>query len=183
MAAEETGTIMGALNAGPRRSRRGLAACCAITFGAAAWQAQAAPRIEVRKGDCKSGVHLSARGAPLSQVLKTLSETLEFQYKFEGERDPLIDIDATRQPVDLVRALAPEENVSLTQARDRKCPERDRIVRVWVLPKGKQGAARPIPAPTPVVSPEAQKAYEEYLSAHGMRLAPDGREEVIPQGK
>jgi hypothetical protein len=145
--------------------------------------ALAAAQIDIVKIDCKAGVHLSARAAPLSQVLKRLSEALEFQYKFEGERDPLIDMDATRQPVDLVKSLAPGENLTLTQARDRKCPERDRIVRVWVLPTGKQGAARPLPAAPVVVSPEAQKAYEEYLSAHGMRLGADGREEVIPPSR
>jgi hypothetical protein len=170
-------------NAGPRPAASALGACCAGALFALSSTAQAAPRIEVRAVDCKSGVHLNARAAPLSQVLKALSERLEFQYKFEGERDPLIDIDATRQPVDLVKSLAPGENLSLTQARDRKCPQRDRIVRVWVLPQGKAGAARPLPAPTPVVSPEAQKAYEEYLSAHGMRLGPDGREEVVPPEK
>jgi hypothetical protein len=171
------------MNAKQHRTGRALGAGCLGALCALSWPAQAAPRIEVRPVDCKSGVHLSARGAPLSQVLKTLSERLEFQYKFEGERDPLIDIDATRQPVELVKSLAPGENVSVTQARDRKCPERDRIVRVWVLPQGKPGAVRPLPAPTPVVSPDAQKAYEEYLSAHGMRLGPDGREEVVPPGK
>jgi hypothetical protein len=169
------------VKAGPQRMGWVLAACGALC--AAAGHAQAAPRIEVRRVDCKSGVHLSARAAPLSQVLKALAETLAFQYKFEGERDPLIDIDATRHPVELVKSLAPGENLSVTQARDPKCPDRDRIVRVWVLPTGKAGAPRALPAPTPVVSPDAQKAYEEYLSAHGMRLGRDGREEVVPPGK
>jgi hypothetical protein len=150
---------------------------------AGACAAQAAAQIDIRKGDCKSGVHLSARAAPLSQVLKRLSETLEFQYKFEGERDPLVDFDATRQPVELVKALAPGENLTVTQARDRRCPERDRIVRVWVLPSGKPGPARALPVNPAPVSPEAQQAYEEYLSAHGMRLGPGGREESAPRAQ
>jgi hypothetical protein len=171
------------MNSRRHRTARALIAAIACSLSAAASDAAAAPRIEVRKADCKSGVHLSARGVPLSQVLKKLSETLEFEYRFEGDRDPLVDVVATRQPVDLVKSLAPEENVTLTQARDRQCPNRDRVVRVWVLPKGTPGAARPLPKPAAVVSPEDQKAYEEYLAAHGMRLGPDGREEVIPAQK
>lgn len=168
------------MNAGSYRKSCVFIATGALALCAMATQGQSAPPIEVRKIDCASGVHLSARGAPLSMVLKKLSETLEFQYKFEAEGDPLVDIDATRQPVDLLKALAPEANITITQARDRKCPERDRIVRVWVLPKGAPSTSRPPPTRTPVVSPEAQAAYEAYLAAHGMRLGPDGREEVAP---
>lgn len=151
--------------------------CAAMSI---AFEARAVPVIEVRKGDCKTGVHLVARGAKLSEVLKKLSTTLDFEYRFEGERDPTIDIDVARQPVDLVAKLAPEENVFLTQARDRQCPNRDRLVKVWVLPKGAGGAPRAMPVTPPRVDPEAQRAYEQYLEAHGMRLGPDGREEVIP---
>jgi hypothetical protein len=154
-----------------------LGLCAALLLPAAA---QAVAQVEVRKGDCKSGVHLVARGAKLSEVLKQLSTTLDFQLRFESEQDPLLDVDVSRPPVELVKKLAPEENVVVTQARDKSCPNRDRLVRVEVLPKGKPGAARPMPVPTPVVSPEAQKAYEEYLSAHGMRIGADGREETIP---
>jgi hypothetical protein len=160
-----------------------IAACCACAVAPPALSAADSARLEVRKGDCKSGVNVTARGVRLSEVLGKLSETLEFQYRFEGERDPVLDLEIARQPVELVKALARDQNLTLIQARDRACPNRDRIVRVWVLPKGNEGAARARPAPAPVISPEAQKAYEDYLSAHGMRLGPDGREETIPPDK
>lgn len=156
---------------------------CAVAAALPALCAPAEARLEVRKGDCRSGVNVAAHGVRLSEVLGKLSETLEFQYRFEGERDPLLDIELVRQPVDLVKALARDQNLTLIQARDRACPNRDRIVRVWVLPKGNEGAARPLAAPAPVISPEAQKAYEDYLSAHGMRLGADGREEFVPSGR
>lgn len=158
------------------------AVAVAGTFAVPA-SALAGPRLEVRKGDCKTGVSLVAREVRLSEALGKLSKALDFQYRFEGERDPMLDVEIARQPVDLVKALARDQNLTLIQARDHECPGRDRIVRVWVLPQGKDGAPRPAPASAPVISPEAQKAYEDYLAAHGMRLGPDGREETIPAPK
>jgi hypothetical protein len=161
-----------------------LAGIAGLCLCASPFDAGAAARIEVSKGDCKSGVHLVARDARLSDVLRQLSTTLDFQFRFEGERDPAVDIDISRQPVELIAKLAADENVVVTQARDRSCPNRDRLVKVWVLPKGVAGAPRKMPPPTPPpVDPEQQKAYEQYLEAHGMRLGPDGREETIPLPK
>ena len=143
----------------------------------------AAASVEVRKLDCRTGVRLTARGAHLSEVLRKLSDTLGFELRYESIDDPLIDLRVERQPVDLVRELAPEVNLSLTQARDSECPKRDRIVRVWVLPKGKEGIARPAPSKAPQRSPEDQAAFEMFLKAHGARLRPDGTEEAIPPGQ
>jgi hypothetical protein len=154
---------------------------CAFTLFCAN-SAAAGGSIEVRDNGCDSGIRLTVRGATLSQVLGKLSEMLDFQYRFEGGRDPVVDIDVTRQPVALVKALAGEENLSITQARDRKCPGRDRVVRVAVLPKGGT-KAQPQPqavGPSRAIPPEAHKAYLDDLAAHGMRLGPNGVEETIP---
>ena len=98
------------------------------------WGAPAvADEIRVSGGDCAGTVRLVAHDAHLSTVLKRLAQALEFQVSFESDSDPVINVNATREPVDLVGLLAPSENVSLTQARNPRCPNRERIVKVWVL--------------------------------------------------
>lgn len=149
-----------------------LAPACAV----------AAASVDVRKLDCRTGVRLTARGAHLSEVLRKLSDSLGFELRYESIDDPVIDMEVERQPVELVRGLAPDVNLSLTQARDPDCPKRDRIVKVWVLPTGKAGIARPAPSKAPQRSAEDQASFEMFLKAHGARLRPDGTEEAIPPG-
>jgi hypothetical protein len=130
--------------------------------------------ISVDGGYCASGVHLIARDAHLSAVLKRLAQTLNFQLRFESENDPLISIDTARQPNDLVVHLVRSENVSMTEVREPRCPDRGRILQVWVLPKGQEGqASRPAPKalllqPTPEEARLSQDGIDTVLRAHGV---------------
>jgi hypothetical protein len=49
--------------------------------------------ILVSSGDCDSGVHLIARGARLSDVLKRLSDALGFQLQVVGATDSTVDVE------------------------------------------------------------------------------------------
>jgi hypothetical protein len=139
-------------------------------------QAALGDEIRVTGGHCAAEVRLVARDARLSAVLKRLAQTLDFQLRFESENDPLVSIDTARQPNDLVVRLAPTENVSMTQARDPLCPDRQRILQVWVLPKGQGSralAAAPAPQtlplqPTPEQARLAQEGIDMVLRAHGV---------------
>jgi hypothetical protein len=101
-----------------------------------------ADEIRISGGDCAPVIRLVARDARLSHVLKRLAQMLDFQLSFESENDPLVSISAAREPSELVGVLAPSENISLAQARNPRCPNRERIVKVWVLPKGQRNVAR-----------------------------------------
>jgi hypothetical protein len=143
-----------------------------------------ADEIRVSGGDCASGVHLVARDARLSDVLKRLARTLDFQLSFESDSDPLVNVSATRQPIDLVARLAPLENVSMAKASDPRCPNRERILKVWVLPKGQNKTALRVAAP-PQAQPvqdadeQARKAgIDQVLQAHG--IPPEPRNEDDP---
>ena len=104
--------------------------------------AASADVIRINGGDCAPAIRLVARDARLSDVLKRLAQTLDFKLSFESENDPLVSINANREASELVAILAPSENISLTQARNPRCPNRERIVKVWVLPKGQRNVAR-----------------------------------------
>jgi hypothetical protein len=152
-------------------------------FGVVAlWAAPSAVAGEIRidGGACASTVHLVARDAPLSDVLKQLAKALDFQLSFDSDSNPLVSVDAVRPPTDLVAGLAPLENVSMTQTRDPRCPQRERIVNVWVLPSGQGSPMRVVSA-----SQQAQQAQEEQLrreqegidlvlKSHGIMPAPEG---------
>ena len=136
---------------------------CALSTTAAA-----AGEIRISGGDCAQNVRLVAHDARLSDVL-------DFQLSFESANDPLIDLTATRSPVDLLGLLAPAENLSFTQARDPRCPARERIVKVWVLPNGSKNLVRaamspPPPAPDPAAEQarKAREGAEMILKSHGI---------------
>ena len=139
-------------------------------------QAALADEIRVTGGHCASEVRLVARDAHLSAVLKRLAQTLGFQLRFESENDPLVSIDTARPPNDLVARVASTQNVSMTQMRDPLCPDRQRILQVWVLPKGQESqalAAAPAPQalplqPTPEQARLAQEGIDMVLRAHGV---------------
>jgi hypothetical protein len=129
-----------------------------------------AEEIRINGRDCASGVHLVAREAHLSEVLKQLAQALDFELSFESDSDPVVSIDAVRQPADLVARLAALENVSMTQARSARCPDRQRIVKVWVLPKGAGNAS---PGPRQAEAPDeqarrTQAGIDTVLRAHGI---------------
>src|SRR5437764_12565844 len=77
--------------------------------------------IRVSGGDCGRAVRLVARDAPLSTVLKRLAQTRDFQLSFESDSDPLINVNALRDPVELAALLAPAEHIGVTQARNPRC--------------------------------------------------------------
>ena len=160
-----------------------------------------AQAIQINAGDCRSGVQLVARQASLIDVLKRLSQALDFELRYEGDEGRTINVNATRPPVDLISSLSPQDSMIVTQAKDPKCPGRNRVVKVWVLPtaqaasrdRGTAPAVRTAPAAAPPArtfvkeqvirgSPEldeqsrrAKAAYDEYVRIHG--VPPPGVEE------
>jgi hypothetical protein len=142
-----------------RFRRRYLLALAALAIHPSAL----ADEIRVSGGNCASGVHLVARDARFSDVLKRLARTLDFKVSFESESDPLVNFNATRQPIDLVAQLAPLENISMAKAYDPRCPNRERILKVWVLPKGRdktalRAGAPPQARPIPDATEQARQA-------------------------
>lgn len=159
-------------------------ASCALGAGLGAVTLCAVPpalggEIRIEGGDCAPAVHLVARDAPLSDVLKRLAKALDFKLSYESDNDPLVSVATTLQPIDLVSRLAPLENVSLTQARNPRCPQRERIVKVWVLSKGKTSVTGAAPMPPNVAQAleadeqarRARAGADMILNAHGMQTA------------
>jgi hypothetical protein len=136
--------------------------------------AAADDRISIARGDC-ADVHLIARGAPLSEVLRRLSDSLGFQLQLIGSSDSTVDVDISKQAPELIAKLSPVDNLIIAQARDPLCPGRDRIVKVWLLSKGNQGppqsAATALPPRQMSEAAEKQQTRENdnmYRKAHGM---------------
>jgi hypothetical protein len=133
-----------------------------------------APAEEIRiNSDCGSGVHLVAREARLSDILKQLARTLEFELRFESQSDPLVTVDAAYQPGELLVRLAPSANVSMTQAYDPRCPQQQRVVKVWVLPdgNGRGGSGAPPLARNVTATPQElleKSGIDMVLKAHGL---------------
>ena len=165
----------------------GIGLCIAAFFGSA--QA-AGPEIQISPGNCTSGVHLVARDARLSDVLERLSESLAFQLQFEGNTDSVVNVNVAMPAPELVAKLSPMDSVIVAQARDPRCPRQHRIVKVWVLPKAKEGKLdRTFPAPTAQeqarrfdeMSRQAKEAYEAYVRIHGQ--PPPGEEEELTRAR
>jgi hypothetical protein len=141
-----------------------------------------AEEIRISADRCSPEVHLVARDAHVSAILKRLAERLQFQLRFDSADDPLLSID-TRGPLnDLLVRLAPTGNLVTSQIRDDpRCPDQLRILEVWVLPEGQQAHPRPAttapqampPQPTPEQARLAQEGIDQYLEAHG--LDPEGQ--------
>jgi len=144
----------------------------------------AGPEIQISSGNCTSGVHLVARDARLFDVLERLSESLAFQLQFEGNTDSVVNVNVSMPAPELVARLSPMDSVIVTQARDPRCPRQHRIVKVWVLPKAKEGKLdRTLPAQPSQeqarrfdeISRQAREAYEAYVRIHGK--PPPGEED------
>ena len=135
-----------------------------------------AEEILISGGDCASVVHLVARDAHFSDVLKRLAQALDFQLSFESESDPVVNVDAELQPADFVARLAPYENISTIQTHDPRCSHQTRILKLWVLSKGGGNPSRPAVLPTqarPVQETaeqarQAQEGIDMYLKSHGL---------------
>jgi hypothetical protein len=157
---------------------------CAGLGAVALWAGPSALAGEIRinGGDCAPAVHLTARDAPLSDVLKRLAKSLDFQLSFESDSDPLVSIDTVRPPIDLLSRLAPLENVSIAKAQNPRCPQRERIVKIWVLPKGQGSVVRTAMTPpngrqVPEADEQARRAQagaDMILNAHGIPTTAGG---------
>jgi hypothetical protein len=143
--------------------------------------------IRISPGACSS-VQLVARNAPLSDVLKRLAQSLDFQLQFEGDTDSVVNMDVAMPAPELVAKLVSTDSVIVTQSRDPRCPAQYRIVKVWVLPKAK-GATAPRAVVTTQTSPEqsrrfdemsrrAKEAYDDYVRIHGKPPPGEEQEEV-----
>ena len=98
--------------------------------------------------------------------MKRVAQTLDFQLSFEADADPLVTINATRDAIDVLTHIASAQNVSIAKVRNERCPERERIVKVWVLPKGSKVAA----ARTPTVQPVQPSAAEQARAQQGVNM-------------
>lgn len=143
-----------------------------------------AEEIRISADRCSSEVHLVARDAHVSAILKRLAERLQFQLRFDSADDPLLSIDTRRQPDDLLVRLAPTGNLVMIMMQirdDPRCPDQLRILEVWVLPKGQEDQPRPAtatpqampPQPTPEQARLEQEGIDQYLKAHG--FDPEGQ--------
>ena len=143
-----------------------------------------AEEIRISADRCSPEVHLVARDAHASAILKRLAERLQFQLRFDAADDPLLSIDTRRQLNDLLVLLAPTGNLAMLMERigdDPRCPDQLRILEVWVLAKGQKDRPRAAtaaphampPQPTPEQARLAQEGIDQYLKAHG--LDPEGQ--------
>jgi hypothetical protein len=118
-------------------------------------------------GDCAALVHVVARDAPLSKVLKQLSTVLEFKLQFDADADPRVTLDTSKRPIELLDALGTQVNLSVSQARDPRCPGQYRVAKVWALPKGKAAAIAARPAPPAIeYRPQGPGTYQGADRAH-----------------
>ncbi|MEO6744716.1 MAG: hypothetical protein ABIS28_10125 [Caldimonas sp.] len=140
-----------------------------------------ADEIQIKVGDCKSGVELVARNAPLSKVLERLAEALSFQLENEGHGDRMITLNVSGRGSDVIaKLLSAQERFMVAHARDPRCPGQSRVSRLWLFSSGQgqgvgQGqptaarknqpsATKPVSKQTPVTeigTPEQLRANEE----------------------
>jgi hypothetical protein len=140
----------------------GFGLSVAMLFGLAPLWAQ---EVKVNATACGSRVHLIASKAPLSEVLRSLSNKLGFELRFEANSDPMLDVDIALEPRDLVANLAPAISLIIRQERDPRCLGQQRITAVWVLPQGRETLTQTFasvpPAPKQVpMTRDAQEALE-----------------------
>src|SRR5690242_13838588 len=132
-----------------------------------------AQAIQVEPGDCRSGVRLIARQASLADVLKQLAQALDFELRYEGDQARLVNVNATRPPVDLISTLSTQDSMIVTQAKDPKCPGRNRIVKVWVLPITEPSSRNRSTAPNSHASPAASPPARTFVREQVVRGSPD----------
>jgi hypothetical protein len=151
-----------------------LSRIAAVASGFAAWSISSIAlggEIRVTGDSCTGTVHVVAHDARLSDVLKKLAQALDFQLSFESQNDPLISTDITRAPTDLAAWLAPLENTSVTSASNPRCPERGRIVKMWVLSKSAASATlvrQSAQADAAAEEARRQQGINQILNAHGV---------------
>jgi len=127
--------------------------------------------VQVTHARCAAEIHVIARDAPLSAVLKKLATVLDFQVRFDSANDPQVTLDAIERAEALPARLSPSESVTVMFERDPKCAGLQRIVKVWVLPSGSAGAAQASAVALQQSEEQARLAKggaELVLRAHGM---------------
>ena len=127
--------------------------------------AAGAGEIRVSGSDCGATVHLVARDAPLSEVLQQLAKSLHFELVGAAD-DTRVNVDVARRPTDLVARLAGLDNISMTLEDNPRCPARERIVKLWVLPR-KQVAATHATTAQAEQARREQEGIDMFLRAHG----------------
>jgi hypothetical protein len=148
-----------------------------------------AAEVVINAGDCRSGVSLVARDAPLSEVLRKLAQQLRFELQFDATGDSLVNLDTVLPASELITKLSWADSVIVTQARDPRCPARYRIAKVWVLPRAGDRASTRSTAPAAQdqsklyeqMSLSAKERYDEYVRMHGR--PPPGEPEEIGKPK
>src|SRR5262249_554662 len=88
---------------------------------------------------CTRVVHVVAHEARLSDVLREISHSVGFTFRFESTGDPLVSIDEQLAPTELLRRLAGDLNFSMEQTADARCTERTRSAKLFVLPDAGMG--------------------------------------------
>ena len=135
----------------------------------------AAQEIRVTGNSCAASVHLVARNAHLTQVLARLAQALGFELRFDARSDPVVTVDAKGTATQLLAHLAPAANVSMTQASNPACPQRQRIVNLWVLQDSDGSSTRVAAARQPEDRRplNEQDGYSLILRSHGV-AQPEG---------
>ena len=157
-----------------RRAR--LCSACVLVLGVAMGavpSTAAADDIRIARGDCRHPVHLVAREARLSSVLKKLAESLHFIVVYQSQTDPLVTTDARSPATDLVRTLARNMNFSLEEATDVHCAQGRRIAKLSVLPDPPGGNRAAVASARPAwMTPEMERigklGMQDYLQSHGI---------------
>ena len=131
-----------------------------------------AQEVRVGRADCSDLVHLVARQAPLSSVLKELAESLGFELIYQSQRDLPVTRNERLPATDLVRDLAHDMNFSIEQTFDPRCLQRQRLTKVSVLPdtgeKKRPSTAGRAAWQTPETDRIARQQMSDYLRSHGM---------------
>lgn len=150
------------------RAAATLAALAALFVGAAP---VAAGEVHVTHARCGSEVRVTARDAPLSDVLKKLATILDFQLRFDSDSDPRITIDTSERMERLHLRLGASDNVALMLEKDPHCPGQQHIVKMWVLPAGSGSV---LPTSVATLHQDEQQArrdkanVEAFMRTHGM---------------
>ena len=141
------------------------AGCAAFVMALLVPQRGKAEEITISAVVCGLPLHVIAHHATLSEVLAQMAARLGFTLKFEGNSDPLLDIDLSQEPSEVIAKLAGPQSFIIRQMRDPQCKRRQRITAVWILPAGQntlsQSSVAPPPSPKQVpMTPDAQAAME-----------------------
>src|SRR5579862_8652275 len=110
-----------------------LRCCCALAAISAAGFT-CAGEVAVSPDDCKTGTHLVAHGATLTEVLQRMSAVLGFKLHVGEPSASIVDVNLSGRGPDLVAKLAQSSNLMVRTSRYPQCPGRYRISEVWMLP-------------------------------------------------